>query len=200
MTCLGLVHSDDVASAVLSRLNSIENNAFAFKLCIGVTDIVSARTADELALKSYVLLKAEPYGIGVTPCACVRIERISEMMHSEITHRIGTDRSSEQSDLHHIVVNIVAVLAVVDNTCAVAALGKVSPLVSAELKLRLVVAGVVMSRIFSRTVSDFTACISVSDINGELCFKHLFPLVPIDRCVKIESRLILFKDNILSNC
>ena len=58
VTRLGLVHSDDVASAVLSRLNSIENNAFAVKLCIGVTDIVSACAANELALKSYVLLKS----------------------------------------------------------------------------------------------------------------------------------------------
>ena len=94
----------------------------------------------------------------------------------------------------------VAVLAVIDDACAVAALGKIGPLVSTELKLCLIVACVVMRRIFRSTVSNFAACVAASDINRELCLEHLFTLVPVNCRVKINRRFILFENDILSYC
>ncbi len=96
--------------------------------------------------------------------------------------------------------HIVAVLAVIDDACTVAALREIGPLVSTELKLCLIVACVVMGRIFRRTVSDLTACAAASDVNGELCLEHLFTLVPVNCRAKINRRFILFKNDILSYC
>ena len=199
MTCLGFVHSDDYAVAVLGGLDCVENNAVAVDFRKRMTDIAAAACLDKLAVKSDVFLKAEPYSVGVTPCSRVRIERISERVCSYIADRVGKNRPSEKCYLHHVVVHVVAVLAVVDDACAVAALGEISPLVSAELKLRLIVACVVMGRIFCRTVSNFTACVATSDINGELSLEHLFTLVPVNCRIEVNRRLVLFKNDILSD-
>ena len=91
-------------------------------------------------------------------------------MHSDIADRIGKNRSSEKRYFHHVVMYVVAVLAVIDDACAVATLGEIGPLVSTELKLCLIVACVVMRRIFRCAVSNLAACVAASDVNGELCF------------------------------
>ena len=82
--------------------------------------------------------------------------------------------------------NIVTVLAIVEDGNTVAALGNIRILVSADLKLRSVPGCVEVSGALDRSVLNFVGGAVGVDINGEYGLDHLVRLMPVGNGFKID--------------
>ena len=92
----------------------------------------------------------------------------------------------EKSELDYAVVYIVTILAVVEDTYAVVALGKVGKLVCTYLKLCGIPACVCVSRTLNTTELNFVCSLICVDINGECCLDKYMLLIPLCCSVKVN--------------
>ena len=117
-----------------------------------------------------------------------------------VARSVGAGRRTHKSKPHTGIVNVVAVLTVVEKADAVAALGKICPLVCGNLKTGVIKACVPVCRAFDCTVSDVVGSLRVNNRNVELCLKHLVALVPVNGCVEQEHIAAAVEDDLLCDC
>ena len=115
-------------------------------------------------------------------------ERAGELVNTLVGGRIGEVGALQAGELHGAAGDGVTVFAVVKKRCTVAILGYVHPLVSADLELCTIPAGVAVSG--SCGVSELYLAGRLSGVDvyrkGEL--KEIVLLVPIDDVLEIYSR------------
>src|SRR5512132_1100684 len=61
----------------------------------------------------------------LVPRSCVRIETVLELVFAEIRCRVGHGGGAQKRDAHHIVMDVMSVLAVVQETDAIVAFAQV---------------------------------------------------------------------------
>lgn len=134
-----LNHTDDVCVLLLALLDSLKSHAVA---CEGDEGIVCAHFAlglDVHGNERMVDLKTSFKCLCFLPGFRMRIERVGEVVLASVGCRIGLDRSLEQGEDHLVLIDLMTVLAVVEEGNAVILIGHINPVVSVDLKLGLVV-------------------------------------------------------------
>ena len=98
-----------------------------------------------------------------------------------------------------MILDIMAVLAVVQDTHAIVALRQVRPAVRHRLKLRLIPARIPVVRAAHIAVLHVIRSVSGSDIHRECRLEKLMLFMEIYFCPEINSPVIAVKDHILSD-
>ena len=116
----------------------------------------------------------------------MRIERIGEAVRAHICLGVGILCRAQQRDLHNAVVDIVAILAVVHKSNAVAAVRKVSVLMRAYLEPCLIPVRVLVRGTFEAAKLDIVGRLVGKNVHRKYCLEHLVAFVPIDLSFKID--------------
>ena len=111
---------------------------------------------------------------------------------------IGMGRTLKKRKLHCTVVNIVAVLTVIEKAHSVSVIGNIHVLMSADLKPRRIPACVFMRRALNRAELNFVGCLIGIDINIKSRLDHNVLLMPIGMGIKVDSCAVVIEPNLLA--
>ncbi len=137
--------------------------------------------------------------VGLHQRANVRNDRIHEAMLALICLGVGLGAALEERELHHAVMDIVAVFAIVEECHAVAALGEIGVFVRTDLKACRIPAGIFVRGTLNRTELDLIGCLVGVDINGECRLDHQVVLMPIGNRVKVDATERIVEPDRLGN-
>ena len=111
---------------------------------------------------------------------------------------VGGSCASEQSGFNVTVLYRPAVFAVVENGEAEAVVGEIRPLVSADLKLRIIPCGVLVRRTFQVAELDIEGRFDRVDIDGVVGFERDSLFMPVDIVENIYSCGVRIEYEVLS--
>ena len=116
---LHLVQTNDYAVAVLCLLHSLKHYvAFVYRQEFHAVFLCCTCNC----FCRYVQVQSFLLGACLTPCSCVRIQRVSKEMLFLVCGQVRLSSGFDQSLRHHTVLHGIAVLAVVHQADAVASL------------------------------------------------------------------------------
>ncbi len=124
------------------------------------------------------------------PTASVGEQAVSEAVLAQVGARIGHSGATQQADAHDVVADVVAVLAVVEQTDAVVALAQVGPFLGAGFKARPVPTGVAVGGPLHVTPLNLISRHRGETFHREGYFQQDVPLAPVNGGVEIQAGTI----------
>src|SRR6266498_1292185 len=115
----------------------------------------------------------------------MRIQAVLELMFAKICHWIRHGGRAQQRNSHYIVMDVMSIFAVVQETDTVVAFTQIHPFVRASLEACPVPAGVAMGGTLHVSPLDFIGCLRCKNIYRESDFEHDMALIPFNVSVKI---------------
>src|SRR5215216_6814782 len=108
-------------------------------------------------------------------------------MLASVCHGVGHGGRTEQCNPHHVVVDVMAIFAVVQETDAVVSLAQVHPFMGAGFEACPIPACIAMRWSLNVAPLDFVGRLRSQNIHRERDLEHGMTLIPVDVCSKVES-------------
>src|SRR5258707_15877303 len=127
----------------------------------------------------------------------MRPECIGEAMFALIRLRIRQRGAPQQAEADDVLLDAVAILAVVEQADTIATLAQIHPFLRAGLEARPIPTGITVSRPLHVAPLNFKSGVGGQDVDREGDFQQNMPLAPIDTRVDVQAWLIVSKSNAL---
>ena len=191
-----LVCADDCVAAVLGLFDSLDY----YVVFIGAHERVAAvRRLAADAVERQVERIALADNVGGVDRARVRVEGVCEMMNLSVLLAVRVYGAAQKARSDVAVLDVVTVLAVVEDGETEAVVAEIHPLVTDDLELREIPERVAVGRALVVAELDVVGGLSRVDINGEVRLEKNLLLFPVDRVVYIYARQVCVEDKALLN-
>ena len=137
--------------------------------------------------------------IGGVDRARVRVEGVCEMMNLSVLLAVRVDGAAQETRSDVAVLDVVTVLAVVEDGETEAVVAEIDPLVTDDFKLREIPERVAVGRALVVAELDIISGLGGVDINGEVRLEKYLLLFPVDRVVNVDARQVCVEDKALIN-
>ena len=107
------------------------------------------------------------------------VERVSEFVRALIGVHVRVGGSAQEREAHDVALDVIAVLAIVEQGDAVAALGEVSPAVRGDFVLGAIPGGIPVRRALHRAELDFVGGFERPDVHRKGRLQQDLLLVPV---------------------
>ena len=135
--------------------------------------------------------------IGGVDRARVRVDGVGEAVNFSVLLAVRVDRAAQEARSDVAVLDVVTVLAVVEDGETEAVVAEIDPLVTDDFKLREIPERVAVGRALVVAELDVVGGLSRVDINGEVCLEKYLLLFPVDRVVNVDARQVCVEDEAL---
>jgi hypothetical protein len=135
--------------------------------------------------------------ISLAPIACVGQQAVGEKVLPAIRRLVRLDGGLDQGQAQHVILHIVAVLAVIQQADTVIAFGKIHPLMAQGFEASVVPTGVPMGRPFDIPKLDIVGSSGGAQIDREGDLQQHLLLLPVDPRAEIDTRRAAIDRNTL---
>ena len=193
LAAAALVHAQNQLVAVLGLLDRVEVDV------IGRTQEGGERVAGHVRRRAHreIQLDALLDDVALRHGAGVGQQRVGELVMAHVALGARVLARLEQRDVHHVVLDGMAVLAVVQQRHAVALLGQIGPLVGDDLEAGVVPAGVEVGRALHVAVLDVVGRLGGADVHREARLQHAMALVPLGLGPEVDAAAVSIDDHVL---
>ena len=165
--------------SILGRFHRLDDDVRAIYLEKGEACSVRcgyARSGCRLFLASHahdwdIELVGTPHTVRLPPIACMWQEAIGEAMHAFIGMSIRRDAGFEERQTHDVIVDVMAVLAIIEQADPISPFTYIHPAMSTDLKTGQVPGGVAVGGTLHRAKLDFIGGPCAVDGQREGCFQ-----------------------------
>ena len=126
-------------------------------------------------------------------------KRIGKCMSAAVRQRVRGNWGAEQAQTHDISLNVVSILAIIEERHPVSRLRQIGPLLSANLEFSHIPAGIGMCRSLEMAELNLVCCLLCVNVYGESDLEKFLALLPFHFRRKIDTSRSRIKDDLLFN-